>query len=94
MLDIAWPELIVIGAVALVAIGPKDLPKVMHAAGRWAGKARALAREIQSSIDQLSYEAEIADKLKRTPHDEQFAETPAPPPPAASPSPAAEAERE
>jgi sec-independent protein translocase protein TatB len=65
MLDIAWPELVVIGAVALVAIGPKDLPKVMRTAGRWAGKARAFAREIHNSFEQLSYEAEIADKLKQ-----------------------------
>jgi sec-independent protein translocase protein TatB len=64
MLDIAWPELIVIGAVALVAIGPKDLPKVMRVAGQWAGKARNAARELQRSFDQLTYEAEVADKLK------------------------------
>jgi sec-independent protein translocase protein TatB len=64
MLDIAWPEIIVIGAVALVAIGPKDLPKVMRVAGQWAGKARTAARELQRSFEQLSYEAEIADKLK------------------------------
>jgi sec-independent protein translocase protein TatB len=67
MLDIAWPEIIVIGAVALVAIGPKDLPKVMRVAGEWAGKARNAARELQRSFEQLSYEAEIADKLQ---HDE------------------------
>ncbi len=65
MLDIAWPELAVIGAVALVAIGPKDLPKVMRVLGQWAGKARRIAREVQSSIEQLSYEAEIAEKLKK-----------------------------
>lgn len=64
MLDIAWPEIIVIGAVALVAIGPKDLPKVMRVAGQWAGKARNAARELQRSFEQLSYEAEIADKLR------------------------------
>ena len=64
MLDVAWPELIVIGAVALVAIGPKDLPKVMRTLGQWAGKARGVARELQHSFEQLTYEAEIADKLK------------------------------
>jgi sec-independent protein translocase protein TatB len=73
MLDIAWPELVVIGAVALVAIGPKDLPKVMHTLGRWVGKARAFAREIQSGFEQLSYEAEVAEKLKKEP-------PPSPPP--------------
>ena len=46
MLDIAWPELVVIGAVALVAIGPKDLPKVMHTLGQWAGKARGTDKRL------------------------------------------------
>lgn len=82
MLDIAWPELMVIGAVALVAIGPKDLPKVMHTLGRWAGKARAFAHELQRNFDQLSYESEIADKLKK----EEEAKATSPPP-AASPPP-------
>ena len=63
MLDIAWPELMVIGAVALVAIGPKDLPKVMHTMGRWAGKLRKMAQELRSHVEQLSYEAKIAEKL-------------------------------
>ena len=75
MLDVAWPELIVIGVVAVVAIGPKDLPKVMHTLGRWAGKARAMAHDVQRSFEQLNYEADIADKLKTSsekkeePHD-------------------------
>lgn len=64
MLDIAWPELVVIGAVALVAIGPKDLPKVMRTLGEWAGKARTVMQDINRNFEQLSYEAEIAEKLK------------------------------
>jgi Tat protein translocase TatB subunit len=67
MLDIAWPELLVIGAVALVAIGPKDLPKVMHMLGKWAGKARGFAHDIHRTLEQASYEAEIAEKLKNSP---------------------------
>jgi sec-independent protein translocase protein TatB len=65
MLDIAWPELVVIGAVALVAIGPKDLPKVMRTLGQWTGKARNLMHDIQRSMEQLSYETEIAEKLRK-----------------------------
>ncbi|MBV8060679.1 MAG: twin-arginine translocase subunit TatB [Alphaproteobacteria bacterium] len=65
MLDIAWPELIVIGAVALVAIGPKDLPKVMHALGRWTGKARRMVQEVKGNLDQLNYETEVAERLRR-----------------------------
>ncbi len=67
MLDVAWPELLVIGAVALVAIGPKDLPKVMRVMGVWAGKVRRLSRDVRTAFDQLSYEAEIAEKLKQKP---------------------------
>ena len=80
MLDIAWPELVVIGAVALVAIGPKDLPKVMHTLGRWAGKARGMVHDIQRSFEQLNYETEIAEKLRK---DEQKKSTP---PTAAAPT--------
>jgi sec-independent protein translocase protein TatB len=65
MLDIAWPELIVIGAVALVAIGPKDLPKVMRKLGQWTGKARGMMNDMRRAFEQLSYETEIAEKLKR-----------------------------
>jgi sec-independent protein translocase protein TatB len=64
MLDVAWPELMVIGAVALVAIGPKDLPKVMHGLGVWAGKARKMLHELHGAFDQLTYESEVAEKLK------------------------------
>lgn len=63
MFDIAWPELLVIGAVVLIAIGPKDLPRVMRILGRWAGRARALGRELGRTFEQLEYEAQIAEKL-------------------------------
>lgn len=65
MLDIAWPELVVIGVVALVAIGPKDLPKVMHALGRWAGKMRRFMQDMRNNFDQLNYEMDVAERLKR-----------------------------
>jgi sec-independent protein translocase protein TatB len=70
MLDVAWPELIVIGAVALVAVGPKDLPKVMHALGRLAGKARNAMHDLSVVIEQVGHEAEMAekkDKEEKTP---------------------------
>jgi sec-independent protein translocase protein TatB len=98
MLDVAWPELVVIGAVALVAIGPKDLPKAMHVLGRWAGKARRFAREMQNSFEQLSYESEIAEKLKNQPSATPSSAAPpqasASPPPTPDTSPAPEAKRE
>ncbi len=73
MLDIAWPELVVIGAVAPVAIGPKDLQKVMHTLGKWAGKARSIMHDVHRTFDQLNYESEIAEKLKK---EEQAKATP------------------
>lgn len=65
MLDIAWPELVIVGAVALVAIGPKDMPKAMYALGRLFGKARRMMHVLRSQIDQLQYEAEMMESLKR-----------------------------
>ncbi len=64
MLDVAWPELLVIGAVTLVAVGPKDLPKVMHALGKLAGKARAALHDFSVVIEQAGVEAELAEKRK------------------------------
>lgn len=62
MLDIAWPELMVVGAVALVAIGPKDLPKVMHTLGVWTGKVRRAVIAIQHDFERLAAEAEKAEE--------------------------------
>lgn len=64
MFDFSWSELLVIALVALVVIGPKDLPKVLRAAGKWAAKARAVAREFQSSIDQMIRESELDEVRK------------------------------
>jgi sec-independent protein translocase protein TatB len=59
LFDIGWPELMLIGVVALVVIGPKDLPRALRVAGFWVRKARTLSREFQSSIDQMIREAEL-----------------------------------
>jgi sec-independent protein translocase protein TatB len=59
LFDIGWPELLLIGVVALVVIGPKDLPRALRVAGFWVRKARTLSREFQSSIDQMIREAEL-----------------------------------
>src|SRR4029077_15777272 len=58
-LDFGWSELMLIGIVALVVIGPKDLPKALRVAGFWVRKARTLSREFQSSIEQMVREAEL-----------------------------------
>lgn len=72
MLDVGWPELLVIGAVALVAVGPKDLPRVMHALGRWAGRARATMHDFTAVLEQAGREAEAAARKEQ----EQKAERP------------------
>jgi sec-independent protein translocase protein TatB len=61
MLDIGWSEMAVIALVALVVIGPKDLPKAMKTAAFWVRKARKLASEFHSGIDQLVREAELEE---------------------------------
>lgn len=58
MFDVGWPELLLVMAVALVAVGPKDLPRAMHAFGLWAGKVRRMIRGIQHDFDRLAHEAE------------------------------------
>jgi sec-independent protein translocase protein TatB len=65
MFDFSWSELALIGVVALVVIGPKDLPRVMRTVGIWVGKARAIAREFQSSLDQMMREAELEEMRKQ-----------------------------
>jgi sec-independent protein translocase protein TatB len=65
MFDIAWPELLVVGAVALVVIGPKDLPKAMHTLGTWMGKARRAFLAFQHNMERLAHEAEAAEQLKQ-----------------------------
>src|SRR5437773_4048503 len=59
LLDFGWSELMLIGIVALVVIGPKDLPKALRVAGFWVRKARTLSREFQSSVEQMVREAEL-----------------------------------
>lgn len=65
MFDIAWSELALIGAVALIVIGPKDLPKVMRVMGQWTRKARLLANEFQSNFDELVRQAELDEVRKQ-----------------------------
>src|SRR5215469_3848492 len=57
MLDFSWSELVLIGIIALVAIGPKELPGVLRAVGQWMGKARKMAAEFQSQFQEAMREA-------------------------------------
>src|SRR5579883_39760 len=64
MFNFSWSELALIGAVALVVIGPKDLPRALRTAGQWARKARTISREFQNSIEQMVREAELDEARK------------------------------
>lgn len=65
MFDIGWSEMAVVAVVALVVLGPKDLPKLLRQVGEWTGKARALAREFQGHLDELARQSELDDLKKQ-----------------------------
>jgi sec-independent protein translocase protein TatB len=64
MFDIGWSELVVIGVVALIAIGPKELPGVLRTVGQYMGKIRKMAAEFQGQFQEAMREAEMADLKK------------------------------
>ena len=64
MFDIGWSEFVLIAVVALIAIGPKELPGVLRMVGQWMGKARKMAAEFQSQFQEAMREAEMADLKK------------------------------
>jgi sec-independent protein translocase protein TatB len=65
MFGIGYSELLVIGIIGLIVIGPKDLPRVMREVGRWVGKAQAMARHFRSGIDTMIREAELEEMEKK-----------------------------
>jgi sec-independent protein translocase protein TatB len=64
MFDIGWSELLLIGVVALIAIGPKELPGALRTLGQWMGKVRRMASEFQNQFHEAMREAELADLKK------------------------------
>lgn len=64
MLDIGWAEMAMVALLALIVVGPKDLPKMMRTAGQWMRKARSVAREFQSGIDDMMRESELDEARK------------------------------
>ncbi|NWH08835.1 MAG: twin-arginine translocase subunit TatB [Alphaproteobacteria bacterium] len=87
MFDIGWSELLVIGVVALVVVGPRDLPKMMRGAAQWVRALRRMAGDLQHHVDDLMRESEL-DELRREVHALRTGKTLAPsidrrsPPPA------------
>jgi sec-independent protein translocase protein TatB len=65
MFDIGWGELVIIGIVALIVIGPKELPTALRTAGQWMGKVRRMAAEFQGQFQEAMREAEMAELKKQ-----------------------------
>ncbi len=65
MFDVAPSEFLLLAIVALVVIGPKDLPKAMRVVGQFVGKARGIARQFRSGFDTMVREAELAEMEKK-----------------------------
>ena len=61
MFDIGWSEMAIILVVALVVVGPKDLPRLARTLGQWMAKGRSMAREFQRHVDDMAREADLAD---------------------------------
>jgi sec-independent protein translocase protein TatB len=81
MFGIDSTELLVIAVVALLVIGPKDLPRVMRTVGHWVGRARGVARHFRSGLDAMIREAELEEMEKkwRAENEEIMRQYPPPP---------------
>lgn len=67
MFDIAWSEMLVVGVLALLVLGPKELPGLLRTAGQWMSRARAVARDFQRAMDDAARQADVPDvgKIQR-----------------------------
>jgi sec-independent protein translocase protein TatB len=65
MFDIAPSEFMLVAVLALLVIGPKELPKAMRVVGKWVGKARAVAGQFRSGFDNMVREAELEEMEKK-----------------------------
>jgi sec-independent protein translocase protein TatB len=74
MFEVGFTEILVIFVIALVVLGPEKLPRLARQAGNWMGRARAMARQLRSQLDE---EVDLAQSMRPTP----AARAPAPPPP-------------
>lgn len=64
MFDLGWGEILVIAIVAILVVGPKDLPRLMKGIGEWVAKARRMASHFQSGVDEMIRQAELEDLKK------------------------------
>ncbi len=91
MFDVAPTELMLVAVIALVVIGPKDLPRVMRVVGQWVARARGVARQFRSGFDEMIRESELREMEEkwRAENERIMREHPAIPPPPAPESDAA-----
>jgi sec-independent protein translocase protein TatB len=61
MTDLSWSHLLILMVVALVVVGPKDLPKIMRTLGRWTGQLRAMAEQFRKNFDDMARESELEE---------------------------------
>lgn len=64
MFDLSWSHILIFLVVALVVVGPKDMPRLLRMAGQWMGKARAMANEFRKSFDDMARQSEL-DELRK-----------------------------
>ncbi|HUO90189.1 MAG TPA: Sec-independent protein translocase protein TatB [Rhizomicrobium sp.] len=64
MLDLSWSHILILLIVALVVVGPKDLPRLMRILGQWMAKARQMANEFRKSFDDMARQSEL-DELRK-----------------------------
>lgn len=64
MFDIGWSELLLVAVLAIIFVGPKDLPRLMRTLGQYTARMRAMAREFQNSFEDLARETEL-DELRK-----------------------------
>ncbi len=65
MFDVAPTEFLLVALIALLVIGPKELPRLMRVVGGWVGKARAVSRQFRSGFDEMMRESELAEMEKK-----------------------------
>jgi sec-independent protein translocase protein TatB len=64
MFDLSWSHILIFLVVALVVVGPKDMPRLLRIAGQWIGKARGMANEFRKSFDEMARQSEL-DELRQ-----------------------------
>lgn len=72
MLDVGWQELFVIAVITIIVVGPKEIPRVLRTVMLWVRKIKDMAREFQSSIDDIAREAELDDIKKQLAEAQDF----------------------